>query len=89
MENSIKGVNFGSTAPHVTHLLFADDNIVFLEGSQSNLLALKDIFWIYKEASGQKGNLQKSYIFFGKGCEEDKGFMKKPIGNDSEALSER
>lgn len=90
MENSIKGVNFWSTGPHVTHLLFADDSIVFLEGSQSNLHALKDILSIYQEASGQKVNLQKSSIFFGKGCkEEDKGILKQTIGIDSEALSER
>src|SRR4051812_48272888 len=32
-KNLIKGVSFGSTGPTIIHLLFADDSIVFLEGT--------------------------------------------------------
>lgn len=62
-ENRIKGVSFRSTGPKVTHLLFADDSIVFLEGSSDNMLELKEILRQYEEASGQRINLQKSSIF--------------------------
>ncbi|XP_073359859.1 uncharacterized protein [Aegilops tauschii subsp. strangulata] len=44
----------------------------------------------YEEASGQRVNLEKSAIFFGKGSEDgDKAVLKQAIGISSEALSER
>jgi hypothetical protein len=90
LEKNIKGVSFGSTGPTVTHLLFADDSIVFLEGSQSNFQSLRSILQDYEVASGQRVNLQKSSIFFGKGStDEDKETLKQAIGISSEALSER
>jgi hypothetical protein len=39
--NDLKGVKFGSQGPTITHLLFADDSIVFLEANQDSLTALK------------------------------------------------
>lgn len=89
-EGSLSGVKFGSTGPTVTHLLFVDDSVVFLEGSQQNLETLKHILEDYEVASRQRVNLQKSSIFFGKGCkEEEKSGLKNVIGIESEALSER
>jgi hypothetical protein len=42
-EKELVGVRFGSTGPTVTHLLFADDSVVFLEASKGNLEALKKV----------------------------------------------
>lgn len=89
-EHELKGVSFGSTGPQVTHLLFADDSIVFLQGSAANLEKLKAILEVYEVASGQKVNMNKSSIFFGKGCPEgQKEALKLAIGIESEALSEQ
>jgi hypothetical protein len=52
--------------------------------------ALKAVLQQYEECSGQKVNLQKSSIFFGKKCEEEnKRLLKNKIGITCEALSER
>jgi hypothetical protein len=89
-ENELAGVSFGRGGPMITHLLFADDSIVFLEASQGNMDALKAVLEQYEECSGQKVNLQKSSIFFGKKCGEDnKRMLKSRIGIACQALSER
>ena len=86
----IRGIKICRGAPSVSHLLFADDSIVFLEGSKDSLLALKEILGKYEAASGQKVNLQKSSIFFGKGCPEGrKEVFRQVIGIETEALGER
>src|SRR3954469_23205495 len=47
-DHIIRGVNFGRTGPMVTHLLFVDDSIVFLEGSVESLQALRNILVVYE-----------------------------------------
>ena len=89
-DSGVEGISVAPTAPSVNHLLFADDSIVFLEGSHDNFLCLREILQDYEGASGQKVNLDKSAIFFGNGCdEEDKVALKQTLGISSEALSER
>jgi hypothetical protein len=74
----------------ITHLLFADDSIVFLEASEGSMLALKNILHDYEVSSGQRVNLQKSSIFFGPDCQAAmKNVLKSRIGISCEALSER
>jgi hypothetical protein len=68
-EKEVTCVTFGSNGPTMTHLLFADDSIVFLEASNSNLQAIKRILQEYETCSGQRVNLQKSSIYSGKGID--------------------
>jgi hypothetical protein len=90
MEKQIAGVGFGSQGPKITHLLFADDSIVFLEASMESVSALKEVLQKYEASSGQRVNMQKSSIFFGKGCsDQERSFLKNRLGVQCEALSER
>ena len=50
--------------PRVTHLLFADDSILFYKASVGESRELRYILQKYEEASGQKINTDKSSIFF-------------------------
>jgi hypothetical protein len=89
-EQSLKGVQFGATGSHITHILFTNYNVVFLEALTNSMLALKRILGEYEVSSRQNVNFQKSSIFFGKGCpEESKVNLKQVIGIQSEALAEK
>ena len=71
----------------MTHLLFADDSIVFLEGTQGNLEELRNILQVYEQASGQRVNLQKSSIFFGRNCPDSvKTRVKNSLGIQNETF---
>ena len=48
-----------------SHIIYADDMMIFCKGTSSNLNCLKNIFLAYAETSGQMVNPQKSSIFAG------------------------
>jgi hypothetical protein len=90
LEKRINGVGFGPLGPTVTHLLFADDSVVFMEATRESMEALKNVLQVYEVSSGQKVNRDKSSVFFGKGCPaERRTELKASIGISCEALSEK
>ncbi|KAL0427711.1 UNVERIFIED_CONTAM: hypothetical protein Slati_2945900 [Sesamum latifolium] len=58
----IKGIAVARQAPQVSHLLFADDTLVFCEATEAQVNELRRILRVYALASGQEINLQKSSI---------------------------
>jgi hypothetical protein len=83
-------VRFGKEGLTVTHLLFADDSVVFMEATRESMMDLKRVLQRYEASSGQKVNLQKSSIYFGKGCsDQQRGMLKSAVGIQCEALSGR
>ena len=62
-QNLIQGLRFGSSTT-ISHLLFADDSLIFMRTAVADCQHLKTIFDCYTRASGQLFNLDKSSMFF-------------------------
>ena len=60
----LHGVCCSQNGPSITHLLFADDILLFFNASLSKCHIIKEFFHVYELASGQKINSDKSSIFF-------------------------
>ena len=65
---AIQGLKNGRSGPPISHLLFADDSMFFARANKRNVDHLKDALTTYCQGSGQKINMSKSSIFFGKHC---------------------
>lgn len=77
----LKGLTFGSAGPILSHLLFADDSLIFIEASIPNASQLNDILHRYELASGQQINKRKSSIFFSKGvCLDTQDALVSTLG---------
>ncbi|XP_072074422.1 uncharacterized protein [Arachis hypogaea] len=63
-KNLISGIRLAPTAPVITHLLFADDCIIFAGAQEEEIYQLIQIINKYTEASGQRINTNKSGLIF-------------------------
>lgn len=60
----------GALRGFVSHLLFADDSLLFAQAHMSQAAKFKDNFTIYEDCSGQTINYDKSSLFFSKGASD-------------------
>jgi len=65
--SSLQGFRLCSSAPIISHLLFADDTIIFCQANLSQAMLIKDILDTYAAASGQLVNYSKIDVSFSKG----------------------
>ncbi|XP_020682073.1 uncharacterized protein LOC110099308 [Dendrobium catenatum] len=72
------GISITPKAPRVSHLLYDDDILIFLEARMKKVKELKNIITNYCKWLGQKVNQSKSMILFGKHTNHN---MKKKISN--------
>ena len=85
-----RGVRVGIHAPWISHLLFADDCIIFSEASRRGADRLQQGLDTYSKGSGQMVNKEKSSIFFSSNCQqEDKVEVRTIMQIDTEALAEK
>uniref|UniRef100_A0A2N9IDR3 Reverse transcriptase domain-containing protein n=1 Tax=Fagus sylvatica TaxID=28930 RepID=A0A2N9IDR3_FAGSY len=61
-----KGFTLARTCPRVSHLLFADDLIIFASANREGAKAIQKCLSKYQSWSGQKVNMNKSAIMFSK-----------------------
>ena len=55
-------------APGISHLLFADDTLLFFEATSEQAENVKAALIMYESATGQSLNFNKCSIFFGAAC---------------------
>jgi len=65
-------IQITGTGPQVSHLLFADDVLLFIKARNSQLRFVTDLFDRFSKASGLKINLSKSRAFYSTGTPQRK-----------------
>ena len=55
--SKVSGIRIALGAPTLTHLLFADDIIIFMKANSKDIYELMNILNKYQLASGQRVNL--------------------------------
>lgn len=63
-QKRIHGVGFNRNTFAISHLLFADDSLIFSQATTEDCSYLKSIFDLYTATSGQRFNMDKSSMFF-------------------------
>ena len=85
-----RGMRVSYRLPWVSHLLFTDDNLIFINASTPSALRLNEILRIYGDASGQCVNRDKSSIYFSTNNPDTlRQVLKSTLNIQVEAFSER
>jgi hypothetical protein len=85
-----RGIRVCPGAPWISHLLFADDCIVFLKADNISALRLTEILEVYSTGSGQRANKDKSSVYCSPNCSNSiRNVVKGTLQITREALSEK
>ena len=80
-EGHIHGVSICRRAPTMSHLLFADDLLLFCCANQEEVQTISDVLQVYATSSSQGINFEKSFVFFNSNTDVDqKERIKAALG---------
>jgi hypothetical protein len=86
----LQGIKVAPSAPAVNHLLFVDDSLLFVKATNEGASEVMELLTKYCDASGQRINLEKSSVFFSKGCpQERRASVKNILSVPNETLNEK
>ncbi|KAF7152781.1 hypothetical protein RHSIM_Rhsim01G0119200 [Rhododendron simsii] len=78
-QGQLKGIQICRVGPYISHLLFADDSLVFCKATREESGDVKEVLDTYRQASGQLINNLKSSILFSSNTETDQRQEYKDI----------
>ena len=64
LQGLLSGMRVARGAPRLSHLFFADDSLILCKANGEEACKLRRILEVYKEASGQLINMEKSSLMF-------------------------
>jgi ribonuclease HI len=77
----IHGIKIARQAPKISHLLFADDSLLFARASSTEADVILSILTEYQQALGQVVNLDKSEVSFSRNVRnEEKDMIRNRMG---------
>ena len=76
---SIEPVKICRNAPGISHLLFADDSLLFFKAAPHQAIRVKAVLDNYAHSTGQLINPDKCSIFFGRACQEETRMEVKEV----------
>lgn len=79
--NKIRGFAAAKNGPRISHIFFADDSLICCRAKKGDCLELLRNLTVYKHASGQEVNNDKSRLMFSRNTSEaDKIMMRHVLG---------
>jgi hypothetical protein len=85
-----KGVRVSRHSPWISHLLFADDCLIFTQATKRGADRISEILELYNRGSDQLVNKGKSAVFFSENCDQDtKREVHEGLQIPTEALGEK
>ena len=64
LEEKIIGISICRRGPQLSHLLFADDSLMFCQATSDDCDELMQLIQVYESSTGQQLNKEKTSLFF-------------------------
>ena len=73
----LRGVSVKKGVPRISHLFFADDNLIFCRATIGDCAQITEVLTTYEKESKQRLNKEKTSLFFNKNSSSEIQEMAK------------